>query len=101
MQIILLELLEQDPEKRFFSDNGDLLRNKVYESAMKMDKDLIKLILSNDRIKEKFCTEIDGTLMFDKTAFGWAISNKAFLKDSYTRFKNHVGLIDSREQFIS
>ena len=42
----LLELLEQDPEKRFFSDNGDLLRNKVYESAMKMDKDLIKLILS-------------------------------------------------------
>ena len=98
----LLELLEQDPEKRFYADDGkDLLRNKVYECAMKMDKDLIKLLLSNDRMKEKFFTDIDGTLVFDKTAFGWAINNKAFLQDSYTRFKNNIRLIDSREQFIS
>lgn len=98
----LLELLEQDPEKRFYADNGkDLLRNKVYECAMKMDKDLIKLLLSNDRIKDKFFTDIDGTLVFDKTAFGWAVNNKAFLQDSYTRFKNTIGLIDSKEQFIS
>lgn len=97
----LLELLEQDPEKRFYADNGkDLLRNKVYECAMKMDKDLIKLLLSNDKMKEKFFTDIDGTLVFDKTAFGWAINNKAFLQDSYTRFKNTIGLIDSKEQFI-
>lgn len=98
----LLDLLEQDPEKRFYADNGkDLLRNKIYECAMKMDKDLIKLLLSNDRMKEKFFTDIDGTLVFDKTAFGWAINNKAFLQDSYTRFKNTIGLIDSKEQFIS
>ena len=98
----LLELLEQDPEKRFYADNGkDLLRNKVYECAMKMDKDLIKLLLSNDRMKDKFFTDIDGTLVFDKTAFGWAVNNKAFLQDSYTRFKNTIGLIDSKEQFIS
>lgn len=98
----LLELLEQDPEKRFYADNGkDLLRNRVYECAMKMDKDLIKLLLSNDRMKEKFFTDVDGTLVFDKTAFGWAINNKAFLQDSYTRFKNTIGLIDSKEQFIS
>ncbi|MBQ8886147.1 MAG: site-specific DNA-methyltransferase [Candidatus Gastranaerophilales bacterium] len=97
----LLDLLEQDPEKRFYADNGkDLLRNKIYECAMKMDKDLIKLLLSNDRMKEKFFTDIDGTLVFDKTAFGWAINNKAFLQDSYTRFKNTIGLIDSKEQFI-
>lgn len=98
----LLDLLKQDPEQRFYADNGkDLLRNKVYECAMKMDKDLIKLLLSNDRIKDKFFTDIDGTLVFDKTAFGWAVNNKAFLQDSYTRFKNTIGLIDSKEQFIS
>ena len=98
----LLDLLKQDPENRFYSENGkDLLRNKLYECAMKMDKDLIKLLLSNDRIKEQFFTDIDGLLVFDKTAFGWAINNKAFLQDSYTRFKNTIGLIDSREQFIS
>ena len=98
----LLDLLKQDPKQRFYADNGkDLLRNKVYECAMKMDKDLIKLLLSNNRMKEKFFTDIDGTLVFDKTAFGWAINNKAFLQDSYTRFKNTIGLIDSKEQFIS
>lgn len=98
----LLDLLKKDPEQRFYADNDkDLLRNKVYECAMKMDKDLIKLLLSNDRMKDKFFTDIDGTLVFDKTAFGWAINNKAFLQDSYTRFKNTIGLIDSKEQFIS
>ena len=68
---------------------------------MKMDKELIKLLLSNERIKNKFFTDVDGLLVFDKTAFGWAINNKAFLNDSYTRFKNTIGLIDSNEQFIS
>lgn len=98
----LLDLLKQDPQNRFYADNGkDLLRNKVYECAMKMDKDLIKLLLSNTRIKEQFFTDIDGLLVFDKTAFGWAINNKAFLQDSYTRFKNNIGLIDRNEQFIS
>lgn len=98
----LLDLLKQDTQNRFYADNGkDLLRNKVYECAMKMDKDLIKLLLSNTRIKQQFFTDIDGLLVFDKTAFGWAINNKAFLQDSYTRFKNTIGLIDSREQFIS
>ena len=98
----LLDLLKQDSKNRFYVDNGkDLLRNKVYECVMKMDKDLIKLLLSNDKMKEKFFTDIDGTLVFDKTAFGWAVNNKAFLQDSYTRFKNNIGLIDSREQFIS
>lgn len=97
----LLDLLKQDPQGRFYADNGDLLRNKLYECAMKMDKDLIKLLLSNDKIKDKFFVDVDGVTVFDKIAFGWAINNKAFLQDSYTRFKNNIGLIDSNEQFIS
>ena len=99
--IELLELLKTDPENRFYSEDGNLLRNKLYEQAMNMDSALIKLLLSNERIKEKFFTKIDDVLIFDKTAFGWAINNKAFLEDSYTRFKNTIGLVDSNEQFIS
>lgn len=97
----LLNLLKLDPKNRFYSDNGEILRNRVYESAMKMDSDLIKLLLSSERIKQKFFTKVDDVLVFDKISFGWAINNKAFLQDSYTRFKNTIGLIDSREQFIS
>lgn len=97
----LLNLLKLDPKNRFYSDNGEILRNKVYESAMKMDSDLIKLLLSSERMKQKFFTKVDDILVFDKISFGWAINNKAFLQDSYTRFKNTIGLIDSKEQFIS
>ncbi len=98
----LLDLLKKDPKQRFYSDDGkDLLRNKVSECAKNIDKDLIKLLLSNEKMKNKFFTDIDGILVFDKTAFGWAINNKAFLKDSFTRFKNTIGLIDCKEQFIS
>lgn len=97
----LLKLLKLDPKNRFYSDNGEILRNKVYESAMKMDSDLIKLLLSSERMKQKFFTKVDDILVFDKISFGWAINNKAFLQDSYTRFKNTIGLIDSKEQFIS
>lgn len=99
--IELLELLKTDPENRFFSEDGNLLRNTLYEQAMNMDSALIKLLLSNERIKEKFFTKIDDVLIFDKTALGWAINNKAFLEDSYTRFKNTIGLVDSNEQFIT
>lgn len=97
----LLNVLKQDSEKRFYADNGDLLRNKVAECAMNLDNELIKLLLSNEKIKNRFFTKVDDLLVFDKMAFVWAINNKAFLKDSYTRFKNNIGLVDSNEQFIS
>lgn len=97
----LLNVLKQDSGKRFYADNGDLLRNKVAECAMNLDNELIKLLLSNERVKNRFFTKVNDLLVFDKMAFVWAINNKAFLKDSYTRFKNNIGLVDSNEQFIS
>ena len=82
----LMEVLKQKAE--FFSENGELLRNAVYETAMKVDPSLIKVLLSNETTKKLFFTEIDGVLVFDKVGFGWVINNKEFLPDSYTRFKN-------------
>ena len=95
----LMEVLRQKDE--FFSKNGELLRNAVYEAAMKMDSSLIKLLLDNDITKKHFFTDIDGVLVFDKIGFGWVINNKEFLPDSYTRFKNKIGLVDERGSFIS
>jgi len=89
-------------DKRFFSkDTETLLRNKVYESAVNMDSALIKLLLSNNETKSRFFTDIDGVLVFDKVAFGWVIHNHQFLPDSYTRFKNRIGLSNSNGEMIS
>lgn len=78
-----------------------LLRNTVIEDAIKMDKELIQILLDNPKLKSKFFTEINGVLVFDKIEFNYVINNKEFLPDSYTRFKQKIGLIDSHGEFIS
>lgn len=93
-----LKVLKAD--ERFFTKDGTLLRNKVYEAAMNMDVGLIRLLIENDETKKRFFTEVNGILVFDKIGFGWVISNRQFLPDSYTRFKNHIGLTDARGDFI-
>jgi len=82
-------LLEKD--ERLVSE-GKLLKNRIVELALKLDKDLIKLLLSNGRIKEHFFKDVDGVLVFDKEKFMKFVDNKEFLPDSYTAFKNRIGL---------
>ena len=95
----VLNVLHQD--ERFFAEDGTFLRNAVYEAAMQMDKDLIHLLVSNDETKSRFFTEVDGLLVFDKIGFAWVINNREFLSDSYTRFKNKIGLADESGDMIS
>jgi len=85
----LKSLLKKD-ERLVSEDN--LLKNRIVELALKLDKDLIKLLLSNKKIKEHFFEEVDKTLVFDKEKFMKFVDNKEFLPDSYTAFKNKIGL---------
>lgn len=95
----VLEVLKED--QRFFAEDGTFLRNAVYEAAMQMDAELIRMLLSNKETKERFFQDIDGTMVFDKVGFGWVINNRQFLPDSYTRFKNKIGLADETGELIS
>ena len=94
----LKNLLKKD--ERLISE-GKLLKNKIIELALKLDKELIKLLLSDKKIKGVFFADVDGTLIFDKDKFIKFVSNKQFLPDSYTAFKNKIGLIDEKGEFIS
>lgn len=95
----VLEVLRQD--ERFFSQEGTLLKNALYEAAMKMDLDLIKLLYNNTVTKERFFTDVDGIAVFDKVEFGWVVNNREFFPDSYTRYKNKIGLTNSGGALIS
>jgi adenine-specific DNA-methyltransferase len=95
----LLDVLKAD--KRFFTEEGTFLRNKVYECAMNMDTDLIRLLLSNIATKAQYFKDVDSVLVFDKVGFGWVVNNRQFLPDSYTRYKNRIGLTDIRGDLIS
>lgn len=95
----VLEVLKQD--SRFFTENGELLRNAVYEAAMKMDSALIKMLYENETTKSRFFTVVDDIAVFDKVGFGWVINNRQFLPNSFTRYKNKIGLVDNNGEFIS
>ncbi len=96
---VVLQILRRD--ERFFTDEGQLLRNAVYEAAMKMDSKLIKTLYSNDETRKHFFTDIDGIAVFDKVGFGWVINNREFLPDSYTHYRNKIGLINGKGEYIS
>ena len=74
------------------ASEGKLLKNKIIELVAKNDKELINLLLSNERIKDNFFTKIDEVLIFDREKFMKFVNNKEFLPDSYTTFKNKIGL---------
>lgn len=95
----LVEVLKAD--ERFFTEDGTLLRNKVYECALNMDAGLIGMLLANAETKKRFFVEVNGMFVFDKVGFGWVVNNRQFLPDSYTRFKNRIGLADSHGDLIS
>ncbi len=80
---------------------GKLLKNKIIELALAMDGDLIKLLLKDKAIKKHFFTDVDGVLVFDKIKFQRFVSNKEFLPDSYTAFKNKIGLVDEQGEYIT
>lgn len=90
----LKELLQED--ERLIID-GKLLKNKIIELALQLDPGLLKMLLSHDSIKKHFFQVVEGIMVFDKIKFQKFVSNKTFLPDSYTSFKNRIGLIDDDE----
>jgi adenine-specific DNA-methyltransferase len=86
----LTELLKKD--SRFVDDDGELVIAAVLDQAWKIDHDLVKLLLSDKEIKAKFFDEIVGHWVFNLNTFIAFVSQKNFLDNSYTRFRNRIGL---------
>ena len=89
-------------QSKYVSNEDTILKNVVFEDAMKMDDDLIDILLGEEEIKRHFFTTTkSGCLVFDKMKFGWAISNKEFLPDSYTRYEKKIGLSNNDEHYLT
>jgi len=86
----LIELLKTNPA--LVDNEGELLIAAVQDKAWKLDHDLIKLLLSESEIKSKFFDEIEGHWIFNTNTFLEYITHKNFLDNSYTRFRNKIGL---------
>ncbi len=86
----LTELLKTDA--RFVDDEGELVKAAVIDRAWKIDHALVRLLLGEPDIKAKFFDEIAGHWIFNLNTFIEYVSDKNFLSDSYTRFRNRIGL---------
>ena len=87
-------LLEQNSK---FCKEGKLFKNVVVEAGLKLDSELLTILLADETAKETFFTEVNNIAVFDKVKFQKFISNKQFLPDSYTAFKNKIGLTANGE----
>lgn len=88
-------------ESAYCTEDGSLLKNAIVEAALALRSELIKLLLTHDALKRNFFTDIEGILVFDKVKFQKFVMNKRFLPDSYTSFKNKVGLTNDDGEFLA
>lgn len=101
LQNDLIELLKHEDN---LVVDGHLNKNKIIELALKVEPQLIIVLLKSDTFKKHFFQEVENVLVFDKIKFQRFVNNKSFLPDSYTAFKNKIGLItndDDLDNFIS
>ena len=88
-------------EERFCTADGQLIKNSIVEAALSLQPNLIKLLLGNDELSANFFSDVEGVKVFDKVKFQRFVMNKSFLADSYTAYKNKIGLTDEDGRFIS
>jgi adenine-specific DNA-methyltransferase len=103
MQNLQNELIELLKTQDNLVIDGQLNKNKIIELGLKVEPQLIGLLIKNPTFKKHFLTEVESVLVFDKIKFQRFVNNKSFLPDSYTAFKNKIGLTindDTTDNFI-
>jgi len=90
----LVKILETvlKKENNFVTDNGELKKWVVINKAQNFDPGLVELLLDDKELKEKFFIEVKGALVFNQNLFVYFLEQKNYLNDSYTQYKNKVGL---------
>lgn len=90
----LYDILEKHlkTEGNYKSDDGELLKWVVINKAQNYDEELIALLLQNEEVKKIFFVDVNGTLVFKQNLFLQFLEQKNYLNDSYTQYKNKVGL---------
>ena len=79
-------------EPNYVSDNGELKKWVVLNKAQNFDEELIELLLDNEELKTQFFIQVKDILVFKQNLFIQFLEQKNYLNDSYTQFKNKVGL---------
>ena len=80
-------------EPNYVTDNGELKKWVLINKAQDCDAELISLLLDEKELKAKFFIKVKDVLIFNQSLFVQFLEQKNYLNDSYTAYKNKVGLI--------
>ncbi|MGB4614325.1 MAG: site-specific DNA-methyltransferase [Erysipelotrichaceae bacterium] len=88
-------------DERFIGEKNQIIKTKVSDAARGNDGLLLKSLLENELLRESLFTKVDDIYVFDSNKFVWILESKEFLPDSYTIYKNKIGLVDHQNNLIS
>ena len=88
-------------DERFIGEDNNVIKTRVYDAAMGTDGLLVRSLLDSDLMRESFFIRVDDVYVFDKMKFVWVLESKEFLPDSYTLYRNKIGLVDRGNHLIS
>ncbi|MDD0826312.1 site-specific DNA-methyltransferase [[Pasteurella] aerogenes] len=81
--------------------NGETLkRSEVITAIENKEPLIIKALASNEKLKQQYSTDIDGILLFDFAKLINLIQYKEYWKDSFTKYKNKIGLTSNGNYLI-
>lgn len=79
-------------EPNFVTDEGELKKWVVISKAQNYDAELIGLLLDEPELKAHFFIPVKEVLVFNQDLFVEFMEQKNYLNDSYTAYKNKIGL---------
>lgn len=87
-------------DERLVSSNGEILKNKVQQLAAADDSALLEALLAVPELRQHFFINLKAFTIFQKDRFLQFVSAKEWLPDSFTAFKNKIGLTIAPETFV-
>ncbi len=83
--------------EKFVDKEGDLIKSVIINSASKLDKELITLLIKDKEVKYAFFEKIEDLWIFNINKFIDYIQDKNVFSNSSTKFEAQIGLnIDSK-----
>ena len=86
----LEETLRREPN--YVADDGHLKKWVIISKAQNFDETLLTLLLSQPDVKAHFFLPVAGVLVFNQPLFVAFMEQKNYLNDSFTAYKNKIGL---------
>ena len=85
--------------EKFVDKDGNIFKQNVLEAIEKIDKDLVKLLISDEKTREQFFIKIDDVFVLEQNKLIEFFTMNEYFNNSFTSYTNKIGLI-KKDSFI-